>query len=392
MPEALKLKALSPLSFGDYMPPLVFKDDTGKDREINLFAGKPTFFCILPPQFEEYNTEFINRFKDKLGDFKTHGTPIYFIVPGEDPKDFRAKFNVPQGVMSDPDFSFCEALGIKDKIHTSPYSLLLEPTQRIIKTIDERNAVNHLGDMLRASKQIHRELLSYKLQLPAYAPITVIPNALNADECAEIINYWEEGSQYAGTIGQGQNAKVDNSGKRRIDVDVRDVDLLAKIDATLNNRVFTELQKVFALDVTCRDRYKIGCYDSEDKGYYNQHRDTSIASLSHRRISVSIVLNRGFEGGFLEFPEYGPHARFQIDAGTALCFPSPLLHKVTPVTKGKRFIMVSFFHGELEENWRKEQLENNNQPYTPGDVRLRCEKRYPNLQYSDNFYTRSTQS
>ena len=61
---------------------------------------------------------------------------------------------------------------------------------------------------------------------------------------------------------------------------------------------------------------------------------------------MSLNLNtEDFEGGHLRFPEYGPHL-YRPATGDALIYSSLIVHEVTPVTAGRRFVLVAFFRAE----------------------------------------------
>jgi hypothetical protein len=68
-----------------------------------------------------------------------------------------------------------------------------------------------------------------------------------------------------------------------------------------------------------------------------------------RRDSVSgplCVPGRGYQGGQLRFPEYGPEL-YRPAPGAALLFSCSHLHEVLNVTAGRRFVLLSFlFAGE----------------------------------------------
>ena len=85
-------------------------------------------------------------------------------------------------------------------------------------------------------------------------------------------------------------------------------------------------------------------------GQYNWHMDVGPGSIpSMRKISYSLLLNPGeYEGGELCF-HIGreldkPHPG-QDTIGSFILFPSYLVHKVTPVTKGTRYAIVGWAHG-----------------------------------------------
>jgi PKHD-type hydroxylase len=96
-------------------------------------------------------------------------------------------------------------------------------------------------------------------------------------------------------------------------------------------------------------------YDSEYNGHYNWHLDMFLnnQNFNTRKISVSLQLSSSeeYEGGDLYFSdgkkiELDPIAKTK---GTVILFPSFVLHKVSPVTKGVRKSLVSWIEGPL---WR----------------------------------------
>lgn len=93
----------------------------------------------------------------------------------------------------------------------------------------------------------------------------------------------------------------------------------------------------------------------------DQKRDTSICDLSEgykmgkiRKISTVHLLNDDFEGG--EFVMYrlkngdsgvvAEEIITPLKAGDCLIFPSCIMHTVKPVTKGKRYSIVSWYGGD----------------------------------------------
>lgn len=80
-------------------------------------------------------------------------------------------------------------------------------------------------------------------------------------------------------------------------------------------------------------------------GHYDWHSDVGAGGSSHRKISISILLNKPeeYEGGQLEFMSVkGISSREQ---GTAIIFPSYLVHRVAPVISGTRYSLVSWISG-----------------------------------------------
>ena len=70
-----------------------------------------------------------------------------------------------------------------------------------------------------------------------------------------------------------------------------------------------------------------------------------------RKLSLTLLLNEGYEGGHFEFTRYGNECSTIVrpdfsKAGSIIVFPSHIEHRVTEVTKGVRHSLVAWFIGE----------------------------------------------
>ncbi len=90
----------------------------------------------------------------------------------------------------------------------------------------------------------------------------------------------------------------------------------------------------------------IGCYDETDQGFFGEHRDNVSKATGHRAFAVSINLNIDeYEGGELRFHEYGLDL-YKPDTGAAVVFSCSLLHEATPVTRGRRYVILPFLYDD----------------------------------------------
>jgi PKHD-type hydroxylase len=90
-------------------------------------------------------------------------------------------------------------------------------------------------------------------------------------------------------------------------------------------------------------------YDSSYQGHYDWHFDVG-GSPVHcgRKLSVSVQLSdpSAYEGGELQFSlDAGRTVVAEKGKGTMIIFPSYLQHRVTPVTKGTRYSLVTWITG-----------------------------------------------
>lgn len=92
-------------------------------------------------------------------------------------------------------------------------------------------------------------------------------------------------------------------------------------------------------------------YSAHNQGMFTPHRDTAtydITANHARKLSISIQLSdeSSYEGGDLVFPENDElDSKLLRGRGTAIVFPSYVVHGVSPVTSGVRHSLVSWFIG-----------------------------------------------
>ena len=85
-------------------------------------------------------------------------------------------------------------------------------------------------------------------------------------------------------------------------------------------------------------------------GFYNWHTDGmgSHNDLDNegttRKLSMSVILNSDYEGGDLEMRDLENKIP-RLEEGSIIVFPSFVEHRVTPVTEGIRYSLVTWFVG-----------------------------------------------
>jgi len=86
-------------------------------------------------------------------------------------------------------------------------------------------------------------------------------------------------------------------------------------------------------------------------GHYDWHADIGPGLLSKRKVSITVQLSEPdeYEGGDLELfrggSMKGPFEKAERNAGCVVLFPSYLMHRVTPVTRGTRKSFVLWLGG-----------------------------------------------
>ena len=123
----------------------------------------------------------------------------------------------------------------------------------------------------------------------------------------------------------------------------------------LYDRVWAAAQECnrqfFGVDIAgVEANIQFGRYDSSDRGFYDWHTD--FAGLRpDRKISISIQLSAtaDYDGGDLELLYGQQPQKLDRARGAFIAFPSFMLHRVTPVTRGTRFSLVAWILGA---RWR----------------------------------------
>ncbi|MBV8103606.1 MAG: 2OG-Fe(II) oxygenase, partial [Hyphomicrobiales bacterium] len=116
-----------------------------------------------------------------------------------------------------------------------------------------------------------------------------------------------------------------------------------------------EIKKAFQFVATRTERDLVARYDAESGGRFGPHRDDVGVFVAHRRFAVSINLNDDFDGGEISFPEYSPRG-FKPLPGAAVVFSASILHQVSPVTRGRRYVFLTFLFDEAAESLRQANL------------------------------------
>ena len=75
--------------------------------------------------------------------------------------------------------------------------------------------------------------------------------------------------------------------------------------------------------------------------HYDWHTDVGDGIYSNRKISATILLSDNCDGGDLILKQ-GADRPIHMEVGDMVLFPSYVLHKVKPITKGERWSLVTW--------------------------------------------------
>ena len=117
-------------------------------------------------------------------------------------------------------------------------------------------------------------------------------------------------------------------------------DRIQKVARALNDRVYQFALSGFS------EHLQYTIYNATECGHYDWHVDHG-PLRTRRKLSISVQLSdaASYEGCDLEFNAGNKIETAPRDRGTIIAFPSYVLHRVTPCTKGIRKAVVAWTTG-----------------------------------------------
>lgn len=227
--------------------------------------------------------------------------------------------------------------------------VLADENRRVLKIERDLSGPGQAARLLEYIRALPRPA---PRMLGRFAPVLYVPQVLEPAFCRELIAAFEAGDPEVGrayrhdtNTGVGEFV-VDPAFKVRRDFYVTDSHLVEELRWRMVRRLMPEITKALTRQVAGSEELKVVCYDAADGGHFRAHRDNTSKQHAHRRFAMTLNLNsEEYEGGALRFPEYGPDL-YAPETGDAVIFSCSLLHEATPVTKGRRFVLLSFLYDE----------------------------------------------
>lgn len=332
---------------GSFLPFFSLPNQEGTQREVQLYGGNPTQIYFLPPD-EATLAAFFKALEASQKEASTLGLYQIFIIPLKvsELAALYQRLNVSHQLWADENGELAAALGLPgDRLNGFALSAGLQVREYMTTSSPD----SLIAGLLACQKKYAPDGAPQIIK--PHAPVLLVKNVLTPDMRQELMDFWATNERHEGGVGSGKKTRVQKTAKIRTDCFIRDKAFHARIDERLSRSLFPEIEKVYGIQVTRREDYKVGCYFADDGGFFSKHRDNFEYPLSYRRLAMTLVLNDDYEGGNLLFPEYTSDL-YRIEGGDAVVFPCSLVHQVTPVTGGKRFVMISFYYGEPQAEHR----------------------------------------
>jgi predicted 2-oxoglutarate/Fe(II)-dependent dioxygenase YbiX len=176
--------------------------------------------------------------------------------------------------------------------------------------------------------------------------VTVIPNCISKELIQIFISLQSEDTSPALT-GYSDNQKT-NLDYRVTNWIPLSSELIQNTTNSIENLYNTQLIHTYRQQIKHIESPQFLYYNVGGK--YDLHNDSedfvdgNLQRVCERDVTILLYLNDDYEGGELEFPDW--NCTFKPKAGTLIAFPSYIefSHRVHPVTKGKRYNLVSWIN------------------------------------------------
>ncbi len=122
--------------------------------------------------------------------------------------------------------------------------------------------------------------------------------------------------------------------------------ILDEFDARVRREVVPAIREIW--DVDLRELIGTQLVHYEPGGHYSAHQDAG-GAFANRYFTVVSYLNADFDGGHTSFPTL-PHVT-RPETGKAVFFPSTYHHCAEPVTRGEKYVLITWVCGPVPVRW-----------------------------------------
>ncbi len=349
------------LEVGDIAPSFEVMEATGKLLNLSddAVSGKPHVMVFLRDPQHPAVLDGLARMAAWTERLAGLGAEIFVLVPFAPPEALAYQRNtgLPFRLLSDPPLDAARQLmpHVLNPAGPPLLTVVLRPNRHVMAVLEDPEA-DH-GDIACAYIETLAVQRAHRLG-EAHAPVLLVPDVLSPQDCQRLMTVFVmQGNEFVepgdGDKNRTQDYKMripDYGRNDRVDHWVINADTTNSIAQRLSKRVIPEIRKAFQYTITKYERFRIGQYKAvggDTIGAAHGHRDNTEPQVAHRRFACSVNLNaESHEGGGLIFPEYGGQ-EYSPRTGEALIFSSSMLHQVRPVTKGTRYVVLSFLYGDV---------------------------------------------
>ena len=171
-----------------------------------------------------------------------------------------------------------------------------------------------------------------------------LPALFSAEECARIIDLAQETSLREARLVGFRPSEIRRARIAWLEEEEAEwvPPRLARAFAEANRAAFDFEIQAF------EEQMQVALYEEEKLGGFDWHSDIGDGPLARRRkLTVVVQLSEpgDYEGGALEINGDGAIRQADRARGSAIAFPAFALHRVAPVTAGRRWSLTLWAHG-----------------------------------------------
>ena len=328
---------------GDRAPDFMLPNPDGKfGRFYDRFKGNQVVLFFYPSSRDAAALRELLGFVERGEAFARAGARVVAVT--RDAAEANRRLVDERGVdftlFSDPEGAITRGYGV-DGFAT----LVLDRNQRVLVALSDAPGDGHAARAL-AHLQTATPVTAPPGIVSAQAPVLLIPDVFDAALCERLIGDWRNDHAEGGVRKRGSGTvdpatrAVDYGIKKRLDHNPSDV-VNRELIGYVERRIAPEVFKAFNFATTIIEAFCVGAYDAKRGDYFHAHRDNMTRQTANRRFAITLNLNDDYEGGGLMFPEYGDQV-YSTETGGAIVFSCSLLHQAPPVTRGRRYVALSF--------------------------------------------------
>ena len=172
-------------------------------------------------------------------------------------------------------------------------------------------------------------------------------NFLSVSQCQKLMRYLETGEPTESELAGQYDKNIMNKEVRNTEEMIyTDEKMLSKIKMVL------ELSNISTYHYNIQEMSSVKLLKYGVGGRYKWHTDCGAKETSTRKLTAIIQLSdeNDYQGGDLEFGITDKTGQNNYTAtrkqGSIIIFPAFLSHRVTPITEGKRYSMLSWMLGD----------------------------------------------
>lgn len=175
-------------------------------------------------------------------------------------------------------------------------------------------------------------------------------NAFSEKELENVVEYCDAlGTEKGVTFGAGTDEEIEQNRVSNVKFHYRNSETAWMFDK-LNLVIQAANEQFYNFHLNGYQTFQYTTYDST--GRYDWHTDMSFGQkfgndAEPRKLSLSLLLNDDFEGGEFQVNQGKEENAVTVPMrkGSIVLFPSFMIHRVTPITKGNRKSLVVWVLG-----------------------------------------------